>query len=315
MVILVLKLYNYSYNFVSKYLDMNAADGSVCRAAQQLGGVKSQSEIKSIQAAALKSCSKSFCTWIAAGDRELSRTLLVLSMCITTELKVEALSSLFGQTLKLYDKARRQLQNRLFLEDVHLSIVTQRQTQMREFFIDVEDFFDPRYDYDFTNLSDRSRCWRGGEEYERPMGWYRIALKVKGKYPDGDAWLGTAGWRSYSVEGEWPACYHGTTLSGAKGIVRSHYKAGDRGTYGRGIYSTPEIHVAEREEFARTFTSVTTGKRYKVILQNRINPDGRQICQRSDYWLIPIPEGTTPWQEQCIVEASIRPYGILIREV
>ncbi|KAF3833650.1 hypothetical protein F7725_024854 [Dissostichus mawsoni] len=134
-----------------------------------------------------------------------------------------------------------------------------------------------RYDYDFTDLSDSAECMRGEEPYERPKGWYRMALKVKGKYPDGDTWLGPDGWRSHSVPGEWPASYHGTSLDGARGIIKSHYKAGDGAAYGRGIYSTPDIHVAEKEQYAVTFKSKKTGKSYKVILQNRINPERRDM--------------------------------------
>lgn len=57
-------------------------------------------------------------------------------------------------------------------------------------------FFDP--EYDSTDLSDSAECARGDELYERPKGWYRMALKVKDKYPDGDTWLGDNGWRSHS---------------------------------------------------------------------------------------------------------------------
>ena len=186
---------------------------------------------------------------------------------------------------------------------------------VKEFFIDLKEFFDPKYDYDFTDLSDSSECMRGGEIYKRPKGWYRLALKVKGKYPDGDTWLGTRGWRNHSVPGEWPVSYHGTSLKGAKGIIKSHYSAGDGDLYGRGIYSTPDIHVAEREEYAKTFTSKTTGKSYKVILQNRINPENIETCKRSDYWLIPVHKRASAKEERQIVESSIRPYGILIKEL
>lgn len=186
---------------------------------------------------------------------------------------------------------------------------------MKKAFICEEDFFDPEYNYDFTDLSDSAECARGGEYYARPKGWYRIALKVKSKYPDGDAWLGTNGWRSHSVPGEWPVSYHGTSLNGVNGIIRGYYKVGPRALYGRGIYSTPDIHIAEKEEYAQTFTSKATGKSYKVILQNRINPKNREICQRSDYWLIPVHEKASAKEEKEIVENPIRPYGILIKEL
>ena len=44
--------------------------------------------------------------------------------------------------------------------------------------IDEDEFFDPEYDYDFTNVKDTETYYRGGEVYERPQGWKRYALKV-----------------------------------------------------------------------------------------------------------------------------------------
>ncbi|XP_078123625.1 uncharacterized protein LOC144528717 [Sander vitreus] len=238
-----------------------------------------------------------------------------LTMYLDSNLKIEVLSSLLGQIVQPYnEKGCVTSANILSVDDFHLYNLLGK-AYVREFFIDEKDFFDPEYDYDFTDLSDSSQCMRGDELYERPKGWYRMALKVKGKYPDGNTWLGKKGWRSHSVPGEWPVSYHGTSLEGAKGIIRSHYTAGDRAMYGRGIYSTPDIHVADREDYAKTFTSKTTGKSYKVILQNRINPEKRVICQRSDYWLIPVDKEVSTKEEKQIVESSIRPYGILIKEL
>ncbi|XP_071357071.1 serine-aspartate repeat-containing protein D [Trachinotus anak] len=237
-------------------------------------------------------------------------------MCLDSNLKIEVISSVLGQILQPYDKKRCGRADILSVDDFYLNtIIGKRKSYVKELFIDEEEFFDPQFDCDFTDFSDSAECRRGDEPYERPKGWYRMALKVRGKYPDGDTWLGTNGWRSYSVPGEWPVSYHGTSLAGAKGIIRSHYKAGDGDVYGRGIYSTPDIHVAEREEYAKTFTSKTTGKNYKVILQNRINPEKRKICQRSDYWLIPVHKRASAKEEKQIVESSIRPYGILIKEL
>uniref|UniRef100_UPI0037E9368A uncharacterized protein n=1 Tax=Semicossyphus pulcher TaxID=241346 RepID=UPI0037E9368A len=238
-------------------------------------------------------------------------------MSLDSDLKLEVISSLFGQNFQPYEKRRGQrTAGSLSVDEFHLHNLTgRRRARAGDTFIDEKDFFDSEFDCDFTNLSDSSQCMRGDELYKRPIGWYRIALKVKGKYPDGDTWLGDKRWRSHSVPGEWPVSYHGTSLKGATGIIRSNYNAGDRAMYGRGIYSTPDIHVAEREEYAKTFTSKTTGKRYKVILQNRINPEKRAICSRLDYWLIRVPKGASAEKERDIVESSIRPYGILIKEL
>ncbi|XP_016388638.1 uncharacterized protein LOC107724296 [Sinocyclocheilus rhinocerous] len=73
----------------------------------------------------------------------------------------------------------------------------------KEIFAIPDDFFDPKFDFDFTNMSESKsdECTRGDEPYKRPYGWMRFALKVRDKYPDGNAWLGTNGWRSRSVPG------------------------------------------------------------------------------------------------------------------
>ncbi|XP_041937455.1 uncharacterized protein LOC121698969 [Alosa sapidissima] len=187
-------------------------------------------------------------------------------------------------------------------------------THLTDLYIDEKEFFDPKYDYDFTNTTDSSACKRGDEPYKRPCGWNRIALKVKGKYED-DVWLGPDGWRSSSAPGEWPVCFHGTTIDGAKGIIQSGYKAGPREAYGRGIYSTPDIDVAVRDGYAKTFTSKKTGKTYKIVLQNRINPEHRKICVKENYWLVPIPGGTSAERERENVRTAIRPYGLLLKEI
>ncbi|XP_071315052.1 uncharacterized protein [Trachinotus anak] len=191
--------------------------------------------------------------------------------------------------------------------------VTQRDTGSgRNHIIDEDEFFAPQYDYDFTHLRDTETYWRGGEKYERPNGWFRFGLKVLDKY-DGNTWLGTSYRSTQSCPGEWPVSYHGTSKKGSEGIIEGHYKPGPGQVYGRGIYSTPEI--AEAIYYAKTFTSKKNGKNYKVILQNRINPEYREKYNNDKYWLIPIPQGTSDGDEQRVVERAIRPYGLLIKEV
>ncbi|ROK35809.1 hypothetical protein DPX16_17552 [Anabarilius grahami] len=184
----------------------------------------------------------------------------------------------------------------------------------KKLFVIPDDFFDPKFDFDFTNMSESDECTRGDEPYKRPYSWMRFALKVRDKYPDGNAWLGTDGWRSRSAPGEWPVSYHGTGLKEAEGIIQSHYKAGDRQAYGRGIYSSPDIKVSDVYAESKSFISQKNGKTYKVIMQNRINPKKREI-KNKDIWLVPIPEGTSAAKEKEIVESSIRPYGLLLKEV
>ncbi|XP_022620310.1 uncharacterized protein LOC111236005 [Seriola dumerili] len=182
----------------------------------------------------------------------------------------------------------------------------------RNHIIDDDEFFAPQFDYDFKNLKDTETFWRGGEKYERPSGWYRFGLKVLDKY-DEATWLGTSYRSTQSCPGEWPVSYHGTSKKGAEGIIEGHYEPGSGQAYGRGIYSTPDI--SEANQYAKTFTSEKNGKRYKVILQNRINPKYRKICKYPKYWLIPIPKGTSDEEEQEMVERAIRPYGLLLKEV
>uniref|UniRef100_UPI003AABAB8F uncharacterized protein n=1 Tax=Centroberyx gerrardi TaxID=166262 RepID=UPI003AABAB8F len=178
--------------------------------------------------------------------------------------------------------------------------------------IDEDDYFDPKYDYDFTRLKDTKTYYRGGEVYERPCGWTRFAIKVLGKYSDGNTWLGNSNRSTQSVSGEWPVSYHGTSQDGAEGIVEGHYKAGAGQKYGYGIYSTPLI--SEAIYYAKTFTSKKNGKRYKVILQNRINPQYREKHNKDKYWLVPIQKGKSLEEMQKIVEKAVRPYGLLLKE-
>ncbi len=185
----------------------------------------------------------------------------------------------------------------------------------KELFVISDDFFDPVFDFDFTNMSEPkfdSVCMRGDEPYKRPYGWMRFAHRDK--YPDGNAGMGTDGWRSRSVPGEWPVSYHGTDLKGAESIIQTHFKAGDRQAYGRGIYSSPDINVADMFAKTKNFTSQNNGKTYKVIMQNRINPQKREIKDKN-IWLVPMPVGTSAAKEREIVKSSIRPYGLLLKKV
>nr|XP_019934360.1 PREDICTED: uncharacterized protein LOC109624253 [Paralichthys olivaceus] len=183
---------------------------------------------------------------------------------------------------------------------------------VKNLIIDEDEFFAPQYDYDFTKLTETETYWRGGEKYERPCGWYRFGLKVLDKYCE-NTWLGTVYRGTQSCPGEWPVSYHGTSKQGAEGIIGDHYKPGPGQAYGRGIYSTPDI--SEANQYAKTFTSGTNGKKYKVILQNRINPKYRKKYLNDRYWLVPIPKGTSDAAEQEMVNRAIRPYGLLLREV
>jgi Ubiquitin family len=155
------------------------------------------------------------------------------------------------------------------------------------------DFFDPDFDFDFTHLRDRGCSFsRGGHEYKRPCGWKRFALKVLEKYPN-DIWLGSS-----DAPEEWPVSYHGTEYQNANSIADEGFKLsmGKRFAHGHGIYSTPNVAVAE--EYAKEF--LRDGARYKVVVQNRVNPN--TLEKFGEFWVSPKDE-------------DIRPYGICIKRV
>ncbi|XP_029918952.1 uncharacterized protein LOC115367385 [Myripristis murdjan] len=188
--------------------------------------------------------------------------------------------------------------------------------------INPADFFHPQYDYDFTNIKDGNKKFlRGNEQYLRPCGWNRVALRVLNKYDGGDGWLGTG-------SDAWPVSYHGHGMDGSLGIIVTHKAdcVDEPGfldaaaasitipqTKGRGVYSTRDVCIAEK--FCKKFKSKVDGKTYKVVLQSRINPNKRKECQRENYWLIYVPEGSNDIQTRAIVQESLRPYGLLLKQV
>ncbi|CAI5641795.1 unnamed protein product [Oreochromis niloticus] len=198
-----------------------------------------------------------------------------------------------------------------FPANKHVSKFEIEERNGRRFIINEEEFFDPRFHYDFTGMKDTDTFYRGDEEYRRPCGWQRFALKVLDKY-DGNEWLGTAGYRTRSVSGEWPVSYHGTSYDSACEIIKGRFKPGPRDVYGRGVYSTPDI--AEAFGYCKGFTSQKNGKTYKVILQNRINPRYREKHKDDKYWLVHINDGLSEEEEGKMVERAIRPYGLLLKE-
>ncbi|XP_026168278.1 uncharacterized protein LOC113133584 [Mastacembelus armatus] len=195
---------------------------------------------------------------------------------------------------------------------LQLSIDTAVDETGKLYVIDEDEFFEPRYDHDFTNVIDSQIYSRGGETYERPCGWYRLGLKVLDQYGE-NTWLGNTNRSTQSVEGEWPVSYHGTSQGGAEGIIKGHYKPGQRAAYGHGVYSTPDLSVAGW--YAKSFKSQKTGKTYNVILQNRINPEHREKCLYDKYWLVRVPRDASDEKEEELVERAIRPYGLLLKEV
>ena len=166
---------------------------------------------------------------------------------------------------------------------------------------------DSNYHKDFTDIVDRTAFNRGGTPYIRPCGWYRFALKVNGKYKD-NIWLSGKRARpkeNSSADGEWPVSYHGTSLHNGLSIAEEGFKLskGQRFKFGRGIYSTPDIKVA----FLYAETVTLKKKKYKVVMQNRVNPNNLKKISKEEtgdgeYWISPSDE-------------DIRPYGFCVQEV
>ncbi|GBB94550.1 hypothetical protein RclHR1_02380009 [Rhizophagus clarus] len=167
-----------------------------------------------------------------------------------------------------------------------------------DFYIIKDDFISPQFSFDFTELEDDGTVYtRGKELYKRPYGWRRIALNIN-KYGNTD-WLGSSG----NCSAEWPVTYHGTKREFADSIAENGYllSKGHRFAYGRGIYSTPDIAVAE--EYAKEFRYDDTD--YKVVFQNRVNPKDLKKADtgsyHGEYWITPD-------------EKDIRPYGLCIKK-
>lgn len=156
---------------------------------------------------------------------------------------------------------------------------------IEEFDLD-DNLLDPGYDYDFTNIKDNIKYYRGGLEYKRPCGWNRYALKVYGKF-DNDLWLGDTG--KSNNDSEWAVAYHGTKQEFAESICKTGLHPGHVNAYGVGVYCTPNIETAEG--YSGTFTG-KDGNEYKLVFQARVKPSAIVKCKDkdsnapSDYWYI-----------------------------
>ena len=168
-----------------------------------------------------------------------------------------------------------------------------------EFYID-DDLLDPSYGYDFRGIDDgNQKYYRGGLEYKRPCGWKRYALKVNGKY-ENDLWLCSSG--NSNGDSEWAVSYHGTRQEYFNSIYNNGYRPGHNNAYGVGIYCTPNIETAAL--YAQEFTG-DDGKRYKLVLQNRVKPSAIKKASDKggpdDYWYIENGK-------------NIRPYSMCVKE-
>lgn len=58
--------------------------------------------------------------------------------------------------------------------------------------IDEDEFFQPGFNYDFPALKETVTYYRGEEEYQRPCGWKRFAIKAAAA-PENYYWGGNEG--------------------------------------------------------------------------------------------------------------------------
>ena len=157
--------------------------------------------------------------------------------------------------------------------------------------------------------------YRGNLEYNPPLRWTGIGLKVLDKF-ENNKWLDFQ-----NLDGEWCVAYHGVGRGLSNGqvkavvglIVTGEFKPG-RGQVHKdcedikhpgnkvreGVYCTPSVKTAA--EYAGE--SEIKGKKYKTVLMVRVKPDAIRQCKcYSNYWVV---NGTID---------EIRPYRILYREV
>jgi hypothetical protein len=163
-------------------------------------------------------------------------------------------------------------------------------------------FLDPKYDYDFTNIKDgKKKFMRGGLEYKRPCGWKRYALKVNGKY-ENDNWIIHKG--KNINDNEWAVSYHGVKIENGNSILDFGMKISNKYNYSIGIYCTPDIEIAK--EFSPIFTNPFSKKKYKIVFQNRVKPSSihkaSEIGGPDYFWYV--SDGK-----------DIRPYSICVLEV
>ncbi|CAG0895105.1 unnamed protein product [Darwinula stevensoni] len=139
----------------------------------------------------------------------------------------------------------------------------------------------------------------------------RIALKVMGVY-DSDAWLGSAGLRLESDEGEWPVSYHGTDFQMAKLTAKqgSQLKKCQHPQCREGIYSTPNPDIAA--QYAATFQH--QGCTYQIMMQNRINAKKSIFHKEEEYYVTPNDDNIRMFHDD-ITGAEGHPPGFLVRAV
>ena len=158
---------------------------------------------------------------------------------------------------------------------------------------------------------------RGGKDYNPPIGWNGIGLKVWDQYDNGNnTWIGMN-----NSPGEWCVAYHGVgrysgssdNVKNITGIIcKTSFKVGSQQIHqdcpdifhpgkkvGSGVYCTPNVGTAE----GYSGVSSINGIDYSTVLMVRVKPSAIRHCSDSgDYWVV---NGTTD---------EIRPYRILYKK-
>ena len=158
---------------------------------------------------------------------------------------------------------------------------------------------------------------RGGKDYDPPLGWKGIGLRVLDKFDNGDnTWLGMT-----NEPGEWCVAYHGVARDQTSEkvkyvtgeICKTTFNPGKNQVHdicddlfhpgkkvGVGVYCTPKIETAG-DNYAGI--SVINGIKYLTVLMVRVKPEAIRNCKcYDDYWVV---NGTTD---------EIRPYRILYKK-
>ena len=146
---------------------------------------------------------------------------------------------------------------------------------------------EPTANGDFRTMDDSGKEFeRGNQSYERPIGFFRYALKVLRVFPPNNHWL-----RCKNDPGEWMVTYHGINVPPE--VQKEFFQAG-------GIYTTQSF--TEAEQFATRFTH--NGQKYLILIQNRVNQNKM------------ITTLTTPVGSFVLSRSldDVRPYGILIKK-
>ena len=178
--------------------------------------------------------------------------------------------------------------------------------------------FAPEHNMDYRVKGLGRSTMRGGYPYYLPIGWYRHGLKVDGKYPDDDNWLG-----SENLPGEWPVAFHGTHTNAASSFTQNGlFVSADETDVAReeaiqqmgsavdrpGIYLTTHCDGGAHPMYTQTYRlPLIDGKRrqFLLVFMCRVAP-GQFTTHESV-----VPLGSA----RRVVDANaVRPYGILVKD-